>query len=298
MRLRLVPALAFLLAASPVVAAASAPVGVWSLVDKVTLEPSKDNPTTIRVDGLFLIANELPDYPQYPGYSEPRSGYMYYKCDGNDQATCVTEWQELGGIAGTADNCRGWGSNALPDNGSVRTVDPAGEPDTWPIAMGIQPGFSPCEALKMWNGGDTESGGTDSTTTTTTEPGTTAGEGDQPSGGEEASASDPEPSAGSTLGTDPSGGTAGTNPTGDPGSTGGGETAASGDNPTTSPEATGTTAAGEATGTTAAGEGGQTDTTPPVDDGDKAGCACDSRGPAPLGSLALLTLLGLVRRRR
>jgi hypothetical protein len=176
MRLRFVSALAFLLAASPVVAGASAPVGVWSLVDKVTLEPDKEKPTTIRVDGLFLIANELPDYPQYPGYSEPQAGYMYYKCDGDDQATCVTEWLELGGIAGTEDNCRGWGSNALADNGSVRTMDPAGEPDNWPIAMGIQPGFSPCEALKMWNGGETD-------TTTTTDPGTTAGEGEEPSGG-------------------------------------------------------------------------------------------------------------------
>lgn len=279
MHLRLITPLALVLAAAPAVAAASAPVGVWSLVDNVELSPNKDQPDHIRIDGLFLIAGGQPDFPQYPGYSEPQPGHMYYACDDADLATCKAEWQDLVAIAGGDDSCRGWGSNEFASNGSVRTQDQASDPDPWPISMGIQPGFSPCEALKMWSPEEPQTG-------TFTESGT--GNPDDTTDGQPSTGGDPETTTttgngGSTL--DPS-----TNPTADTASTGGGETAIG---EPTSGEATGT---GGSTG--GATTGALTSTTSPDDD-DKSGCACTTTPDgAPADALALLVLLGLVRRRR
>ena len=261
-------------------ARASAPAGVWSLVDEVTLEPDGDNPTLVRIDGVFMVANVPPDFADYSGYSVPQSGYMYYSCAEKQLAVCVMEWNDLLGVAGTQDNCRGWGSNQLPDNGSVRAPqDPAQDPDEYPIAQGVSPGFSPCEALRKWQmehadetttgepgtGGDTEQS---STTQATGEPGTTAAE---TTGGA------PNPTTQGTTGP----ATTGTEPT---------TTTAS---PTTGDApASETGALTGATGSVTSETGGA-----PIDDGGDKGCACNSGGG---GSAALLglALLGLMRRRR
>ena len=302
-RLRLVPALAALVTLSALgrAAHASFPAGVWGLVEKVTMEPDMMNLglTKVRIDGLFIVANQKPDFAAYPGYSEPQAGYMYYKCEGKAVTICEMEWKELVAVVGSENNCRGWGDNSLPDNGSVRAgaMKPQ-NPDTYPIAMGVLMGFSPCQALQAWEvefpgttGGDeSEGSATTSDDATTAEPHSTTHE--------------PGTSGtGDTFNTDGSGptsdatGTAtiATETLGDPGTA----TVASGgealtDGPTGSTGAGSTTAASTGDASASGAESG----TPANDD---KGCACNSAGdPARQLPAALMTLLGLglLRRRR
>src|ERR1035437_7840300 len=58
------------------VATASGPIGVYALVDNVTLEPSSDKPERIRISGVFSAAVETPDNSTV--YSAPQPGYLYF----------------------------------------------------------------------------------------------------------------------------------------------------------------------------------------------------------------------------
>ncbi|PCC73254.1 MYXO-CTERM domain-containing protein [Nannocystis exedens] len=247
----------------PTVASASYPAGVWALVEKVTPEPDDKNPTRVRIDGLFIVANTKPDFAAYPGYSVPAYGYMYYQCGDADLATCQMEWAELATVAGGADRCRGWGDNSLPANGTVRTGEPQAEPDGYPISMGIVPGFSPCEALKQWTAENPPQG---ATTGEGTSEGTSSGEfaSQGTSSSSQGSASESGgPATGSpTTGGEPNGSTADETGANEPG--------------------------------TASGASGQADTGSPG--GDK-GCVCSSSGePGPLAGL--VTVVGLLALRR
>ncbi len=152
---RLLPAIVCLFAvvSASVTASASQPAGVWALIDSVSFEPEKGTPARIRIDGLFMVANVAPDFPAYPGYSVPKYGYMYYYCAEKQIDTCLMEWKELNSVAGSKDNCRGWGDNSLPSNGTVRSdLYPPSKPDLYPIAMGVLLGVTPCKALREWPG--------------------------------------------------------------------------------------------------------------------------------------------------
>jgi len=263
---------------------ASAPAGVWALVDEVTLLPDGDKPTLVRIDGVLMIANVLPDFADYDGYSVPQVGYMYYSCEDKQLATCVMEWKELMAVAGTADDCRGWGSNSLPNNGVLRHPQlPMKDPDVYPVAQGVSPGFAPCEALRKW---EMENAGA----TTTGEPDTTSG-GDS-TGGTDAltttdGTGDGTTTAPATTGAD---GTTGTEPV----------TTGASDGPTTDTPTSDTGAlTGEPGGTTGTNTTGTAETTgtPASDPSGDQGCGCDSRGEQGFAALAL-GLLFLRRRRR
>ena len=178
-------------------ARASFPAGVWGLVEEVKLEPSGDNPSTMRIDGLFMVANQQPDFPQQPGYSLPQYGYINYACLAKQLETCAMEWNELLAIAGTADNCRGWGDNSFEINGTVHPVEePSESSEVYPVSMGILNGVGPCQALRDWqvehpepagSTGEPDATGPDTTgapATTASETGTPGGSSsDAPTGG-------------------------------------------------------------------------------------------------------------------
>lgn len=263
----------------PATAAASFPAGVWGLVEGVTFEPDMKNPTRVRIDGLFIVANQMPDFPAYPGYAEPVYGYMYYECPADQLATCALEWADLAAAAMSDNHCRGWGDNTFPDNGAVRPpVQPAMAPDVYPISMGVLMGFSPCEALKQWmidhppppvedtSGGADSSGGPDTTGDAT---GTSGSTGAPATGGDT---------------------------TGDPGTSGASATAGATGGAVTS-EGGGTS--GTSGALTSDGGAGGTSGAPETGGGDKAeGCACQTGGPGSSAMLALAVLAPLVRRRR
>ncbi len=118
----LLAALTTLTAFSPS-AHASFPAGVWGLVDEVTtiVEPGMTEPTMVRIDGLFMVAGHKPDFAQYPGYGEPQSGYMYYKCSEKELATCggttaASAGESSGGAeTGAADDDKGCACTSAGD---------------------------------------------------------------------------------------------------------------------------------------------------------------------------------------
>ncbi len=297
--LRLLPLFAALttLTAFHSSAHASFPAGVWGLVDEVTtiIEPGMNEPTMVRIDGLFMVAGHKPDFAQYPGYGEPQSGYMYYNCSEKEIATCLMEWKDLQAIAGSADNCRGWGDNSLPNNGKVY----AGPqlplvPDLYPLGMGVVQGFGPCEALKAWQlefPGTTTGDETSTSTSTSTSTDATGGTADTATSADATGGDTDGPSTTTTAGE-----TTHTSHTSDVTSgdqTGGVATEGGTAGPTGGGTSTGGTTAASAGESSGGAETGAAD--------DDKGCACTSAGdPARELPAALLALLGLglLRRRR
>lgn len=272
----------------PAVASASYPAGVWGLVEEVVPEPDQDKPTRVRVVGLFMVAGQAPDFPAYPGYSQPAYGYMYYECPADQLKTCAMEWADLAAAAASRDKCRGWGNSSLPDNGSVRPqVEPPIGPDVYPIAMGVQTGFSPCDALEQWmldnppppvegtGGGDSDGTG-----------------GSEGTGGDATGGSDGTGAGGSEGSS--SGGTGGTS--GAPGTSGGttGDAGTGGDASATAGGETGAVTGGAA----GSSGGGGDETGAAADEPKEAGCACQADGAGAPWALMLGGLLALGRRRR
>lgn len=295
--LRRVPLLAAVLTTLGLasVAHASSPAGVWGRLDKVTFDPNMKVPV-VRIDGVFMVANQQPDFPDYPGYSVPQYGYMLYNCAlPKEQPMCLMQWTELQKAVGSDDICRGWGDNSQLNNGTVRpAMDPEQKPDAYPIALGVVQGFSPCAAIKAWQ--------VENPPPDDPPPGTTSGTGDPGSTGELGSTGTPETTTappetttapGSTSG-EP-GSTSGTPATTDA-STGG---AGSGSGSDTAPATSAPTEGGA--GSTSGGNNTTATATATDTSGadDKGGCACDSAAPARpgLAALALLGVLGLRRRR-
>jgi MYXO-CTERM domain-containing protein len=292
-------ALAAVFAASPG-AQASFPVGVWGLVDEVKLEPNGDNPSSMRIDGLFMVANTDPDFADYPGYSVPKYGYIYYTCLDKQLATCAMEWKELLAVAGTADNCRGWGDNTFKVNGTVR--DPfepmVEEQEVYPVSMGVVTGVTPCNALNAWAAENPEPEGS------TGEPGSTGGTtADESAGtaGETANTSGEEATTSSATDTTTEfGGSGGPGPD-STGTTSGGS---SSEGETALPVTSGSPTEGDSTtaaGSTTAASASAGETTDGGGQEKDSGCACDGAAdPAQhtLAALALLAGLGLTRRRR
>lgn len=244
---------------------ASAPAGVWGLVEEVQFTP-KDNPSTMRIDGLFMIANQQPDFPDQPGYSVPQYGYINYACLAKQLPACAMEWNELLAIAGTADNCRGWGDSSFEINGTVRPADEpmVEEQEVYPVSMGILIGASPCQALAAFQAENPE-------------PASSTGEGGT--------------TGANTTGVDRTAAPPTTSETGTPPTTG----ASSSDSPEPVTGATPTEASTSAPGSTSSASSETTvgNNIPP----DKAGCACNGTNNTQ-PPLVLLTLLALSTRRR
>src|SRR5688572_26933929 len=77
-------------------AIASDPVGVYSFVDKVVLEPSDGQPERIQIWGGFAVAEGY-GYT----YAPAKRGYMYFTVKPGEEETCRKEWSDLKGLAGS-----------------------------------------------------------------------------------------------------------------------------------------------------------------------------------------------------
>ena len=83
---------------------ASGPVGVYALIDKVTMEPNAENPERILIYGVFSIrAGE-----NQGSFQAPQRGYLYYTLPsggilpaGGNRALILREWSDLKAAAGT-----------------------------------------------------------------------------------------------------------------------------------------------------------------------------------------------------
>lgn len=78
-------------------ARASDRVGVYALVDKVTLEPSAEKPERIQISGVF--ARATPNDRNL--YDAPQRGYLYFTLPIGREDLARREWNDLKELAGT-----------------------------------------------------------------------------------------------------------------------------------------------------------------------------------------------------
>ena len=93
-------------------------IGIYGVIDQVTLEPDGVSPTLVRISGVFVVP-----VPVSSGdYRPPRRGYLYFQIrPGMEQAT-RKDWNELKSIAGTG-QVIGFGQYWVPN-----PDDPSGNP--------------------------------------------------------------------------------------------------------------------------------------------------------------------------
>ena len=111
---------------------ASDMVGVYTVVEKIVLEPSDAAPQRIQIWGAFALS----DQKSGSTYGPAQRGYLYYTCPEGQETVCRKEWEDLKSIAGK-DTGVGFGARYKP-TGRIRKADetPA-TPDVYPIERGI-----------------------------------------------------------------------------------------------------------------------------------------------------------------
>jgi hypothetical protein len=107
-------------------------VGVYTVVEKVVLEPNDTAPTRVQIWGGFALS----DQKSGSNYGEAQRGYMYYTCPAGQEAICRREWADLKTMAGK-DSGVGFGGR-YRQNGRVRKSEDAPvDPDVYPIERGV-----------------------------------------------------------------------------------------------------------------------------------------------------------------
>ena len=117
--------------------AASGPVGIYAVIERVIFEPNEQSPERIQVWGAFEYVEGGLSRPG--ATTAPQRGYLYFTLpSGNAQAVAKTEWSDLKAVAGTG-QAVGFGSwfysglfNSLPLHTEAR-IRPQSEAPAGPI---------------------------------------------------------------------------------------------------------------------------------------------------------------------
>jgi hypothetical protein len=118
---------AFAVAALTVPAAASDPLAVYCMIEKVVLEPP-DCPERAQVWGACMPSNQRP--------MAPKRGYFYYKPTPGQEEMSRREWADLKSVAGK-EVAVGFGRRGYA-YGTFRALDAKVEaPDEYPIHLGV-----------------------------------------------------------------------------------------------------------------------------------------------------------------
>ena len=114
-----------------VVLQASDMVGIYTVVEKVVIEPNATAPQRIQIWGAFALAEG-----RGSTYGPAQRGYLYYTCPSGQEAVCRKEWSDLKSVAGKG-TAVGLGMRYKP-TGRVRKADEkVASPDPYPIEMGV-----------------------------------------------------------------------------------------------------------------------------------------------------------------
>jgi len=125
------------MAAIPV--AASDPIGVYCLVQRVVMTPDEQHPTAVQIWGACATANGgvAEDGSYTPGwYATPQKGYLYYSAPAGKEATCLKEWSDLKHVAGTGEVV-GFGSRRVKAARMRLAAEIPRDPDVYPIQLGV-----------------------------------------------------------------------------------------------------------------------------------------------------------------
>ncbi len=110
---------------------ASDMVGIYSVVEKVVVEPNDKAPERIQIWGAFALAEG-----RGSTYGSAQRGYLYFTCPAGQEAVCRKEWADLKSVAGKG-TAIGIGMRYKP-TGRVRKADEkVASPDPYPIQMGV-----------------------------------------------------------------------------------------------------------------------------------------------------------------
>jgi hypothetical protein len=77
-------------------ARASAPIGVYAIIDRVALEPKEGTAERIKIWGVFMLVKE-----QGHQVLPPARGYMHFTIAKGNEDGCRKEWADLKKLAGT-----------------------------------------------------------------------------------------------------------------------------------------------------------------------------------------------------
>jgi hypothetical protein len=112
--------------------AASDPLGIYAIVDKVVLEPDDAAPQRVQVWGAFALS----DGQSGDGYGAPQVGYVYYTCPQGQDRTCRNEWADIKSVAGKGVGI-GFGGRYFPTGRIRKAGEKLASPDAYPIRMGV-----------------------------------------------------------------------------------------------------------------------------------------------------------------
>jgi hypothetical protein len=124
-------------------------VGLYTIVDKVVLEPDTASPDRIQVRGAFAFASKQ----DRNSYDAPERGYLYFSCKPGKEEVCRKEWADLKASAGTG-QVIGFGGRDLPRPRLRKPDDKPSAPDEYPLSFGLvrmrdrNTDYPPIRALK------------------------------------------------------------------------------------------------------------------------------------------------------
>jgi len=110
--------------------AASDPMGVYCIVDKVVLEPA-DRADRAQIWGTCALANTNDWY-----FQAPAKGYFYFSAPSGQEDAARAEWADLKSVAGTG-QIVGFGSR-YEEKGALRQTDAKPDkPEAYPLGFGM-----------------------------------------------------------------------------------------------------------------------------------------------------------------
>jgi len=130
------PALPLLLAVSLApwsLAAASDPVGIYALIDRVVFEPDEKAPERVQLWGAFALAKE----DSRDDYKEPEVGYMYFSLPSEKAEVARKEWADMKEVAREGEVVAF--AVRHKEKGKVRKAgEKPSAPEPYPLSWGLQ----------------------------------------------------------------------------------------------------------------------------------------------------------------
>jgi hypothetical protein len=117
-------------------ARASGPIGVYAIVEKVTVDENSSGAPRVQIAGIFSLATKTDAGDR--SYTSPRRGYLYLEAEKNAQDICRKEWADLDKVAGSGQPVGFGDSHEVRDVVRIRKENEKAEkPDTFPLGNGV-----------------------------------------------------------------------------------------------------------------------------------------------------------------
>lgn len=110
--------------------AASDPVAVYAVIERVELEPNAAQPQSVKLYGWFSMASEN------RLYQEPQHGWLYYSLTPDKTDLCRSEWKDLEELAGSG-KCVAFGARHGELGKVVKKKERLDTPHEYPLASGL-----------------------------------------------------------------------------------------------------------------------------------------------------------------